>query len=198
MEDNPLSSQSTDWNVNLIPWKKILTETPRISDHIAGYPVALPNRPIKRAITPPVPHMRSLTCQSVREKWNIQMPVLWLVRCISSWRLLNKKPVWLYQGDRFCQDPGPIPCSYSSCSYFRSFVWPSHLALLLFQQPEIQQVPPHLRVPLPWVPPTMDWKYLKKKMPESSPNQNLNLPYSSNYLHNICIVFGMIRIWEMI
>ena len=38
----------------------------------------------------------------------------------------------------------------------------------------------------------------EKKNPESSPKQNLNLPYAGNYLHSIYIVLGIISNLEMI
>ena len=39
---------------------------------------------------------------------------------------------------------------------------------------------------------TNDPKYLRKKFPESSKKQNLNLLHSGNYLHSIYIVLGII------
>ena len=38
----------------------------------------------------------------------------------------------------------------------------------------------------------------KKKIPESSKKESLNLPYAGNYLHNIYIELGIISNLEMI
>ena len=54
--------------------------------------------------------------------------------------------------------------------------------------------PPYPWVPHPQIQPTADGKYSKKKMPENSKKQNLHLPYSSNDLHSIYIVFTTIYI----
>ena len=51
--------------------------------------------------------------------------------------------------------------------------------------------PLYLQVLHPWIQPTLDQKYLKK-IPESSPNQNLNWPYTGNYLHSSRFVLGVI------
>ena len=42
--------------------------------------------------------------------------------------------------------------------------------------------------PHPQIRPTLDRKYWRKKIPESSQKQNLNLPLTSNYLYSIYIV----------
>ena len=54
------------------------------------------------------------------------------------------------------------------------------------------------QVPNMWIQPTADWKYLGKKIPESSQKQNLELPCTGNYLHSNHIVLGIINILETI
>ena len=49
-----------------------------------------------------------------------------------------------------------------------------------------------------WIQPTMDRKYLGKKILESSKKQNLNLSQTSSYLYSIYIVLGIISNLEMI
>ena len=41
-------------------------------------------------------------------------------------------------------------------------------------------------------------KDIWKKIPESSQKQNLNFPYTSNYLHSMYVVFGIISNLEMV
>ena len=49
-----------------------------------------------------------------------------------------------------------------------------------------------------WIQPAADWKYVGGGSLEISPNWKLNLPYSSNYLHSIYIVSGVISSLETI
>ena len=48
----------------------------------------------------------------------------------------------------------------------------------------------------PQIQPTMDWKYLGKKIPESPKMQNLHLLRAGNYLRSIYTVFTTIYIYS--
>ena len=58
--------------------------------------------------------------------------------------------------------------------------------------------PLYLWVPHSSIQQTVDQKYSKKrKIPETSQKQNLNLVHPGNYLHSIYVVLGIISYLEM-
>ena len=65
------------------------------------------------------------------------------------------------------------------------------ILVLLFNLKPVS--PPYPQDLYQWIPPTTDWKILKK-IPESSKKQNLNLPSTCNYLLRVYIIFKTIYI----